>query len=300
MRVFVTGASGFIGGATVRELLEAGHEVVGLARSDASAAAVEAAGAEVLRGSLDDLDVLREGAAASDGVVHTAFIHDFTRYEENIRTDRQAIAAMGEALAGSGRPLVIAAGLASTPGEVSTEDSRSAPGAFGHARFLNEEATIALADRNVRTSVVRLPPTVHGEGDHGFVPMLIGIAREKGVSAYPGDGANVWPAVHRLDAARLFRLALEKAPAGSRLNAIHDEGVPVREIAEAFGRHLDVPVKSVPVAEAPAHFGFLGMFFSADLPASSAKTRALLGWEPAAPGLIADLDAGHYFASARP
>ncbi|MCP2338459.1 SDR family oxidoreductase [Actinomadura rupiterrae] len=296
MRVFVTGASGFIGSATVRDLLGAGHEVVGLARSDDAAVRVKAAGAEVVRGSLDDLDGLRAAAEAADGVVHLAFIHDFSRYEENVKTDRRAIEAMGEALAGSGRPLVVAAGLAGAPGVVSTEDSRSVPGAFSYARFQNDEATIALAERDVRTSVVRLPPTVHGEGDKGFIPMVIGIARKAGVSGYPGDGANVWPAVHRLDAARLFRLALESAPAGTRLSAVGDQGVPIREIAELIGRHLGVPAASVP----PDHFGFLGALLASDIPAYNAKTRALLRWEPTQPGLIADLEAGHYFSPAQP
>ncbi|WP_026411679.1 SDR family oxidoreductase [Actinomadura oligospora] len=298
MRVFVTGASGYIGGAVIPELLGAGHQVVGLARSDAAAEVVRAAGAEVLRGSLQDLDSLREGAQSSDGVIHLAF-NDFFRFEESIAIDRRAIETMGAALAGSGRPLVATVAVAGKQGEVSTEDSRSEPGAFGYTRFLNEEATVALADDGVRSSVVRLPPTVHGADDKAFIPVLINLARERGVSGYPGEGVNVWPAVHRLDAARLYRLALEGAPAGSRLHCMADEGVPTREIAEVIGRHLSVPTASVPLTDVDEHFGFLSHVISMDRPASSAKTRALLGWEPVQPGLIADLDEGHYFTAAR-
>lgn len=304
MRVFVTGASGFIGSAVVRELLEAGHQVLGLARSDRSAAAVEAAGAEVHRGDLDDLDGLRAGAAACDGVVHTAFVHDFAEdaagetdqlavYAAAAEKDRLAIEAMGEALAGSGRPLVVSSGTVGDPDAgVLTEDT-----AFGRdLPRVSEQTALPFAERGVRASAVRLPPTVHGRGDHGFVPQLIRIARERGVSGYPGDGANRWAAVHRFDAAHLFRLAVEGAPAGTRLHAVAEEGVPVREIAEAIGRGLDVPVASVPREAADEHFGFLALYFSRDVRASSKRTRKLFDWRPEHPGLIADLDEGHYFA----
>jgi nucleoside-diphosphate-sugar epimerase len=300
MRVFVTGASGFIGSAVVRELLHAGHHVLGLARSDESAAAVQAGGAAVHRGDLDDLESLRQGAAAADAVVHTAYNHDFTvSRPEAAAADRRAIEAMAETLAGSGRPLVITSGTGRrAPGQVATEDVLPDPATDLTGRVATELFATSFIERGVRVSVVRFPPSVHGRGDHGFVPTLIDIARSKGVSAYPGDGANRWPAVHRLDAAHLFRLAVESAPAGARLHGVGDEGVQVREIAEVIGRHLGVPVAAVAVDRIAEHFGFLGAFFAADLPASSVITQQMLGWHPVQPGLIADLEEGHYFEKA--
>jgi len=297
MRVFVTGATGFIGSAVVRELAGAGHQVVGLARSDQAAATLAAAGAAVHRGSLEDLDSLRSGAAAADGVIHTAYIHDFTETNDAAayaRVDGRAIEAIGEVLAGSDRPLVVAAGLpVPAPGRVTTEED-AAPDNPAYPR-VSEQVALSLAGRGVRVSAVRLPPTVHGQGDHGFVPALIGIARTKGLSAHVGEGANRWAAVHRLDSARLFRLALQAAPAGTRLNAIGDEGVPFRDIAQAIGRHLNLPVTAISREEADGHFGLFALFTSLDVPASSALTQERFGWHPAHPGLIPDLDEGHYF-----
>ena len=277
MRLFVTGASGWIGSALVPELLGAGHSVLGLARSDASAAALTAAGAAVQRGALDDLESLRARAREADGVVHLAYVHDFTRMEDAAVTDRLAIATLGDALEGSGRPRVIASGtLGLAPGRVATE--RDMPDPATHPRMAAAQATLDLAGRGVRASVVRLPPTVHGDGDPGFLAALVGVARETGVSGYSGDGANRWPAVHRFDAARAFRLAVERAPAGPVLHAVDDEGVPIRAIAEAIGAGLGVPV--TPVADPDAHFGWLARFLGADSAASSALTRELLGWRP--------------------
>jgi nucleoside-diphosphate-sugar epimerase len=297
MRVFVTGATGFIGSAVVQDLLGAGHQVVGLARSDRAAAAAAAAGAEVFRGSLEDTDGLRQAAGNADGVIHTGYTHDFPPTPTPAAAaalDGGAIAAFGEALAGTGKPLVVASGLpAPEPGDTVTEDTTAPENP--HYPRVSERAAVALAGSGVRASVVRLPPSVHGEGDYAFVPSLIAIARDKGLSAYVGDGANVWPAVHRLDAARLFRLALEQAPAGTLLNGVGDEGVPFREIAEVIGRHLNVPVKSITAEEARAHFGAFALFAQFNVPASSARTQARFGWRPAEPGLIADLDQGHYY-----
>jgi nucleoside-diphosphate-sugar epimerase len=295
MRVFVTGASGFIGSAVVPELLAASHQVVGLARSDDSARALKAAGAEVHPGSLDDIESLRAGAANSDGVIHLAFIHDFAQFETSTRADARAIETMGAALEGSNRPLVIASGLLGLVQGRSSVETDPAPAGWPRGR--SEEIMLELASRGVRTSIVRLPPSVHGKSDHGFVPSLIATAREKGVAAYVGDGASRWPAVHRLDAARLYRLALEHAPAGSRLHAVADEGVPTRDIADVIGRRLGLPVVAKSQDEAGGHFGFLGLFFGIDAPASSALTRRQLDWRPVEPGLLADLDSDHYFGS---
>jgi nucleoside-diphosphate-sugar epimerase len=294
MRIFVTGASGWIGSAVIPELLDAGHKVVGLARSDTAAAAVAARGAEVHRGGLDDLDGLRAGAAASDGVVHLGYNHDFSRMEQAAQTDLQAIEAIGATLEGTDRPFVIASGAAGiASGRVATEADMPDLGA--HPRVASAQAALSFGTRGVRSSIVRFAPTVHGAGDHGFVAALVGIARDTGVSGYIDDGANRWPAVHRLDAGSLVRLAVDDAPAGSVLHAIAEEGVPTRAIAEAIGRGLDLPVVSVPAEQASSHFGFLGGFFSVDCPASNRLTRELLGWTPTQHGLIADLDEGHYF-----
>jgi nucleoside-diphosphate-sugar epimerase len=300
MRVFVTGATGFIGSAVVNELIDAGHDVLGLARSDEGAAAVEAAGAEVHRGALDDLDSLRDGAAGADGVIHTAYIHDFSQREMAAETDRRAIRTLGAALEGSGRPLVITTGTALiNPGHLVTELDAPDPASDAHSRSAAEREAFVFVTRGVRVSIIRPGTSVHGEGDHGFVPVLIDIARTKGVSGYIGDGSNRWPAVHRLDAARLYRLALEKSPAGCAWHAVADEGVPTREIAAVIGRHLDLPVVSVAPEEADEHFAWLAAFYRLDAPASSALTRERLGWEPVHPGLIADLEEGHYFEAVR-
>ncbi|WP_371483291.1 SDR family oxidoreductase [Kitasatospora sp. NBC_00315] len=309
MRVFITGASGWIGSAVVPELIGAGHRILGLARSDASAAALLSAGAEVRRGTIDDLDVLHAGAAESDGVIHLAFKHDIAfsgGFEDAAAADRRAIDTFGDALAGSDRPFLIASGtLGLAPGRVATEldgqpsDPVDAQLTGGPARRLaNAHATIALADRGVRSSVVRLPPTVHGDGDNGFIAAVVATARAKGVSGYIGDGTNRWPAVHRSDAARLFRLALESAPAGSTLHAAAEDGVPIRAVAEVIGRHLGLAVASVSTDDATEHFSWLGGFLGLDSPVSSVRTRELLDWQPSGPGLVDDLDLGHYFATA--
>jgi nucleoside-diphosphate-sugar epimerase len=292
MRIFVTGASGWIGSAVVPELISAGHKVLGLARSDASAKAVADMGAEVLRGDLNDIDVLRAGALDSDGVIHLAFVVPSVT-EAATQTDARAIETFATSLAGSGKPLVISGGTLVRPGRPATErDELIAAGPIA-ARITNMQAALAAAGRGVRSCLVMLPRSVHGEGErHGFIPQLIAMARTKGVSGYIGDGTSRWPAVHVKDAASLYRLAVEQAPAGAVLNAVGDEGVPVREIAEAIGRHLNLPAKSLPAAE---YEGMLVHLLSTDMPASSIITQELLGWKPTHPGLIEDIDQGHYF-----
>ena len=292
MRVFVTGATGFIGSAIVKELLGAGHQVLGLARSEAGAQSLIEAGAEVLRGNLEDLDSLKKGAMEADGVIHTAFIHDFSKYAAAAETDKRAIDAIGSVLVGTDHPLIVTGGLLGlrNDGASATEDD-AAP-EFPRA---SEAAAMSLAEAGVHASVIRLAPSVHDIGDYGFVPFLINLARQKGVSAYIGDGANRWPAIHRLDAALLFRLALEKATIGGRYNGNGEEGIPTREIAEVIGRQLNLPVISISAEEAGNHFDWMGRFIAFDSPTSSEKTKEQLGWQPTHPGLIEDLTMGHYF-----
>jgi nucleoside-diphosphate-sugar epimerase len=302
MRIFVTGASGWIGSAFVTELLGTGHHVIGLARSDASAEAVVAAGAELRRGDIGDLDVLRAAASESDGVVHLAFRHDvaFTGdFETAVGSDLAAIEALGDALAGTDRPLAIASGVAGLkPGTLATERDLGEPSPGAGGRILNERTALALAERGVRSMSVRFAPTVHGNGDHGFIAMTVAADRGAGSAAYIDDGINRWPAVHRSDAARLVRLGIEGAPAGSVLHAVGEEGVAIGDVAKAIGRGLDLPVTSITAEQAEAQFGFLARFLALDMPVSNALTRELLSWEPSGPGLIADLAQGHYFVDA--
>lgn len=295
MRVFVTGATGFVGSAVVQELIGAGHQVLGLARSEEAARSLIAAGAAVHRGDIDDLESLKAGAAAADAVIHTAFNHDFTRFKASTEADRQIIEAIGSVLTGSDRPFVITSAIGILPtGKLSTE--ADFPASSPNPRIASEEAAMAVAAQGVRVVLVRLPPSVHGDGDHGFIPMLIGIAREKGLLVYEGEGAHRWPAVHRLDAARLYRLAMEKAPAGlTRYHAVAEEGIAFRVIAEAIGKQLNVPVVSKSPEEAAAYFGWFAHFASMDVPATAEQTKEQLAWQPVHRGLIADINGGSYF-----
>lgn len=292
MRVFVTGATGFVGSAVVQELLAHGHQVLGLSRSEAGAAQLEAAGAQVVRGVLENVEVLTHAAASADGVIHTAFNHDFSRFAENCELDRRAIEALGEGLAGSGKPLLVTSGTARlAPGRLAVETDLPAEGVGGYPR-VSESTAAGLVAKEVKASTVRLAPSTHGPGDHGFVPMLIDIARRTGVSAYIGDGENRWSGVHRLDAARVFRLAIERGVGGERYHAVADEGVPFREIAAAIGRGLNLPVESRPAE----HFGWFAMFAGMDAATSSAWTRETLGWTPTEAGLVEDLESAGYFS----
>lgn len=296
MKVFVTGATGFVGSALVKELLGAGHEVLGLARSEASAHALVAVGAEVHRGDLEDLDSLRSGATAADGVIHAGFVHDFSRFKEVCEIDGTAINAMGEILAGSGKPFIVTSGTALVrPGVMVTEDMISNPDVTKFPR-VSEIAGLSFADKGVRAMAIRLSPSVHGTGDlHGFVPILINIARQKGVSAYIGDGLNRWNAVHRMDAVRLYRLMLEHGEAGGRYHAVGDPFITVKTIAEEIGKKLNIPVVSITPEQAPEHFGWFAGFASVDSPASSDWTQKQLNWQPTHPSLLADLKADVYF-----
>jgi nucleoside-diphosphate-sugar epimerase len=296
MRVFVTGATGFVGSVVVQELLGHGHQVLGLARSDAAAAALSAAGAEAHRGDLQDLESLRSGAAAADGVIHCGFIHDFANFKAVCETDRVAVETLGAVLAGSQRPLVVTSGTALvSPGSLAAEDTKSKLTPDDFPRAATELAVDALVQRGVRASVVRLSPSVHGDGDHGFVPLLINMALEKGASAYVGEGRNRWSAVHRLDAAQLYRLALEQGSAGARYHGVAEQEIAFRDIAAIIGKRLNLPVVGKSAEEAAGHFGWFAHFAALDCPASSQRTRELLGWQPKQAGLLADLEQGRYF-----
>jgi nucleoside-diphosphate-sugar epimerase len=295
MRVFITGASGWIGSAVTDELLAHGHQVVGLARSDEAAASLEAKGATAHRGSLDDPDGLAKAAGAADGVIHLAFKHDFTDYAGAGRTEHAAVAGMLDALEGSERPFLLASGLASgVTGRPLTEEDASPFHGADSMRGGSENLALSAADRGVRAVALRFSPTVHGHADHGFVARLAQIAKERGVAGYIGDGASHWAAVHRSDAARMVRLALEKAPAGSRVHAVGESGIPSRDIAAALGGYLGLPTLSVAPEEAEAHFGWIGRFFGMDITASNARTRELLDWTPTGPTLLEDIAAGAY------
>ncbi len=296
MRIFVTGATGFVGSAVVKELMSSGHEVIGLARSEAAVKSLIEAGAQVHKGDLEDIDSLRSGAASADAVIHTAFNHDFSKFKASCETDSRAIELFGSVLAGSERPLIVTSAIGILPqGHLATEETVPASEPAAHPRAASEEAAIMTGRNGVRTSVIRLAPTVHGQGDHNFIPTLIRLAKEKGISAYIGDGSNRWPAVQRLDAARLFRLVLEKGVAGSRYHAVAEESIPFREIAGVIGRQLNIPIVSVKPEEAQNHFGWFVNFASMDIPASSQLTREQLAWQPTQPGLIQDLSLPHYF-----
>ena len=291
MRVFVTGATGWVGSVVVKELVDAGHHVVGLARSEEKAAALAAAGGQVLRGTLDDLDLLHNAASAADAVIHTAFNHDFSKFAENCEQDRRAIEMLGSALEGSARPLLVTGGVALlAPGRVATE-ADVPPDVPSYPRK-SEAAARALAERGLRATTIRLSPSVHGLGDHGFMAILIGLAREKGVAAYLDEGLNRWPGVHRLDAGRLYRLVLEQGATEPAYHGVADEGVPFKDIAEVIGRRLGLPVES----RGREHFGWFADFAGADMAASSARTRSLVGWQPTGPDLLTDIDQPGYYA----